>query len=58
MSIWNREVSNSFDKAFDFNRDGKLDYMEQALQFEEMERLEKEYWGEPEDSDLVDEDDD
>ena len=32
MDFWSRNVENSFDEMFDLNRDGKLDFGEQAFQ--------------------------
>ena len=36
------EVMNSFDRMFDFNRDGNLDPVEQAMQYEFFEESTKE----------------
>ena len=32
MDFWSRDVENSFDEMFDLNRDGRLDFAEQAYQ--------------------------
>lgn len=37
MGFWDRDVENSFDRMFDYNRDGHLDMFEQAMQFEFLE---------------------
>ena len=42
MGFWDREVRNSFDAMFDFNRDGHLDFVEQATQFDFFEESIKE----------------
>ncbi len=34
MGFFDRDVRNGFDRMFDFNRDGKLDMSEQAMQFD------------------------
>lgn len=38
MDFFDREVRDGFDRMFDRNRDGKLDWMEQAMQYDYMER--------------------
>lgn len=37
MGFWDRDIENSFDRMFDYNRDGHLDMFEQAMQFEFLE---------------------
>ena len=37
MGFWDRDIENSFDRMFDYNRDGHLDMFEQAMQFESLE---------------------
>lgn len=37
MGFWDREVRDSFDAMFDFNRDGRLDVCEEAMQFDFIE---------------------
>lgn len=32
MDFWSRDVENSFDEMFDLNREGRLDFAEQAYQ--------------------------
>lgn len=34
MGFFDRDVENGFDRMFDFNRDGELDRMEQAMQYD------------------------
>lgn len=38
MGFFNRDVRGSFDRMFDFDRDGSLDPIEQAMQFECLDR--------------------
>lgn len=38
MGFFDRDVRNGFDRMFDFNRDGKLDMSEQAMQFDYIDR--------------------
>lgn len=38
MGFWDREVRDSFDNLFDFNRDGILDPAEQAFQLDFLTR--------------------
>ena len=38
MGFWDREVRDSFDNLFDFNRDGILDTAEQAFQLDFLTR--------------------
>lgn len=49
MGFWDREVRDSFDEMFDYNRDGHLDSFEQAMQYDFFEESLK--------SDSSDEDD-
>lgn len=37
MGFLDRDVRNGFDRMFDFNRDGKLDTSERAMQFDYIE---------------------
>lgn len=48
---------DSFDRMFDFNRDGRLDITERAMQFEFLEEEERRIKGE-QSSSLWDDDDD
>ena len=38
MGFFDRDVRNGFDRMFDFNRDGKLDMSERAMQFDYIDR--------------------
>lgn len=38
MGFFDRDVRNGFDSMFDFDRNGKLDTLEQAMQFEFLDR--------------------
>lgn len=51
MGIWDKDVDNSLDRMFDFNRDGKLDISEQSMQFDFLDRMTRD------DEDYDDEDD-
>lgn len=57
MGFWDRDVENSFDRMFDYNRDGHLDMFEQAMQFEFLEEEMRNTTGDVDDSDSFDEDD-
>ena len=39
MGFFDRDVTNSFDKMFDLDRDGSLDAFEQAMQFDFIDRV-------------------
>lgn len=54
--FWNRDVENSFDRMFDYNRDGYLDMFEQAIQYEFLEGKMKSTAGDVDESDSFDED--
>lgn len=56
MGFWDRDVENSFDRMFDYNRDGHLDMFEQAMQFEFLEEEMRSTAGDVDDSDSFDED--
>lgn len=51
MGFWDRDVENSFDKMFDFNRDGKLSPVEQGMQFDFIDRMSREDDEEEDDDD-------
>lgn len=51
MGFWNREVRDSFDEMFDFNRDGHLDSFEEAMKFEFIEESMKSGSSDDEDED-------
>ena len=57
MGFWDGDVENSFDRMFEYNRDGHLDMFEQAMQFEFLEEEIRHTSGDVEDPDLFDEDD-
>lgn len=54
MGFWDRDVENSFDRMFDYNRDGHLDMFEQAMQFEFLEEEMRSAAGDVDDSDSFD----
>lgn len=56
MGFWDRDVENSFDRMFDYNRDGHLDMFEQAMQYEFLEEGMRNLASNVEDSDSFDED--
>lgn len=58
MGFWDRDVNNSFDRMFDLNRDGKLNPVEQGMQFEFLDRLTNDSSGNDSDYDDDDYDDD
>ena len=41
MGFFDRDVMNGFDSMFDFNHDGKLDFVEQAMQFALLDEMVK-----------------
>lgn len=49
MGFLDNDVNNSFDSMFDYNRDGKLDYSEQAMQIEFLENLSRPQYSDDED---------
>ena len=56
MGFWDRDVESSFDRRFNYNRDGHLDMFEQTIQFEFFEEKMKNTDGDVDASDSFDED--
>lgn len=53
MGFWDRKVRDSFDEMFDLDRNGYLDPIEQAMQFDSIYKLDKVEESEEEDIRLV-----
>lgn len=39
MGFFDRDVKGGYDRLFDYNRDGKLDAFEQAMQWDDLDRV-------------------